>query len=112
MLTDKQKYNRAWYAENKSRIRKKLNKQNQARRISLRNKIDEFKMSVGCNRCPMKRPACLDFHHIKPSDKKFSIGNAIQMNLCWKTVLKEIKKCVLLCANCHRLEEHTLRTKN
>ena len=41
----------------------------------------------------------LHFHHIDPRKKGFSI--TAQANRSWSSVEKELKKCVLLCANCH-----------
>ena len=43
--------------------------------------------------------AAFDFHHIDPSTKDFTISSR---NLKWETLVKEIDKCQLLCANCHR----------
>lgn len=45
--------------------------------------------------------AC-DFHHIDESLKNFTIGDSIAMCLDILLILEEIKKCVLLCSNCHR----------
>ena len=42
----------------------------------------------------------LDFHHIDPNIKAFGIQE--NCNRSWETVKAEIKKCALLCANCHR----------
>ena len=48
----------------------------------------------------------LDFHHIDPSTKSFNIsGNHART---WKRIEEEIKKCVLLCANCHRELYHNI----
>lgn len=41
----------------------------------------------------------LEFHHIDKDDKEVSIGKIMSFNET--TVLKELKKCVLLCHNCH-----------
>lgn len=43
----------------------------------------------------------LEFHHIDPSVKSFSIG-AKGYTRSWESVRNELDKCVLLCANCHR----------
>ena len=43
--------------------------------------------------------ACLDFHHLR--DKEFNIANEIK-NLSIDNLKKEIDKCIVLCANCHR----------
>lgn len=57
-----------------------------------------------CERCGYNKCIqALEFHHLDPTQKKFSLsthrGSAIEHSL------KEIEKCVLLCANCHK-EEH------
>jgi hypothetical protein len=46
-------------------------------------------------------PAALDFHH--KEDKTFGIGNYAK-SCSLERVAEEVLKCVLLCANCHRLE--------
>ena len=57
-----------------------------------------------CSRCGYdKCRAALDFHHLDPDNKKFSLGG--NYNRKWEEFKKELDKCVLLCANCHR-EEH------
>jgi predicted HNH restriction endonuclease len=45
--------------------------------------------------------AAFDFHHINPEEKSFEVGRNI-LSKKFETLLKEAKKCVLLCANCHR----------
>lgn len=44
-----------------------------------------------------------DFHHRDPASKLFDISKARQRNMAKDVILRELKKCVLLCANCHRL---------
>lgn len=46
-------------------------------------------------------PVCMDFHHIEEDGKSFRLGSSSNRSLA--AVLAEISKCVLLCANCHRL---------
>lgn len=48
-----------------------------------------------------KTQTALEFHHLRPEDKLYSIGAA---GLCHKIEddIAEIKKCILVCANCHR----------
>lgn len=45
-----------------------------------------------------RSPAALQFHHLNPSQKKFHIS---QRCLAIDTLREEVRKCVLLCANCH-----------
>lgn len=44
----------------------------------------------------------LEFHHVDPSTKKFGIGQSGSMTKALDKQLEEIRKCVLVCANCHR----------
>jgi hypothetical protein len=48
--------------------------------------------------------SALDVHHANPAKKEFSVASLRRRK--WPTVLKEIEKCVLLCANCHRAHHH------
>lgn len=46
-------------------------------------------------------PDALEFHHINPENKEYGIAsNGVCRDL--EKDLAEIKKCVLVCANCHR----------
>jgi hypothetical protein len=53
----------------------------------------------GYNKCV----EALDFHHLDPSSKRVGprAGGTL-MHQGWSFVLEEIKKCILVCANCHR----------
>lgn len=48
-----------------------------------------------------------DFHHLNPQEKDFNWDEVRRLK--WETVLTELKKCVLLCSNCHRLRHHNAR---
>ena len=44
-----------------------------------------------------------DFHHIDPTNKKFSMGSRRGSCISWERIVEEVKKCVMVCSNCHRL---------
>lgn len=44
----------------------------------------------------------LEFHHIDPSKKSFSLTDSRAVTKALDKQLEEARKCVLLCANCHR----------
>lgn len=50
----------------------------------------------GYNKCS----SALEFHHLNPNEKDFTL--ATNANIATVKALEEIKKCVLVCANCHR----------
>ena len=71
----------------------------------LRNKYRKFlqyyKEKRGCFKCGIKDCRVLDFHHLR--DKEFTIGYAAYNHLAFDRVKKEIEKCAVVCANCHRI---------
>lgn len=55
-----------------------------------------------CEVCNYSRhPSALEFHHKNPLLKKFEIGDS-KNTISKKVLQKELDKCALLCANCHR----------
>lgn len=64
----------------------------------------EHKAKVGCVLCKENDPRCLDYHHLYPHKKKFSIGS-VPSSIPDKAFAIEMKKCVVICANCHRQVE-------
>ena len=49
---------------------------------------------------------CFDFHHINKQDKIDTIGNMLASNRPIEVLEEEAKKCIILCASCHRLYHH------
>jgi|APSaa5957512535_1039671.scaffolds.fasta_scaffold24296_2 hypothetical protein len=66
--------------------------------------IAELKLSNPCSMCGETDPRCLDFDHHDPAVKVASIGYLVQQEYGLQTILKEIGKCQILCANCHRIK--------
>lgn len=59
-----------------------------------------------CQSCEWQgNQAALQFHHTNPKIKDFVIGNVA--NKSWDSIKGELKKCVLLCANCHIVKHST-----
>lgn len=44
----------------------------------------------------------LDFHHVNPKEKLFGISASNATTKSLEAQLEESKKCILVCANCHR----------
>ena len=44
----------------------------------------------------------LEFHHVDPSTKSFGLTDSNAITKALEKQLEEARKCVLLCANCHR----------
>ena len=73
------------------------------RRRKIKLKAIEYKggKCVKCGYDNLATPEVFDFHHIDPSQKDFAIGSQVRK---FETLKEELDKCVLLCANCHRIE--------
>lgn len=88
------------------RNREKRAEINRKRRLEIRFLIEKIKKESKCSRCPEDDWRCLDFHHIDPSLKGFSIGDAPRRGVSDEKLMDEIEKCEVLCANCHRKEHN------
>ena len=64
--------------------------------------LDDYKIENGCMKCKTKDHRVLEFHHTS-NNKEFSIGTARYNHFGIERVKKEIEKCVVICANCHRI---------
>jgi hypothetical protein len=84
--------NRQRYIDQAAKVKPRLTRE---RTIYL---IEYFK-SHPCVECGETDPVVLEFDHLR--DKSFSIGQALARRR-WETILAEIKKCEVVCANCHR----------
>jgi hypothetical protein len=54
----------------------------------------------------------LDFHHKNPKTKKDKVSRLVDCAFNKTIILVEIRKCVVLCANCHRKFHYKKRTKS
>lgn len=91
--------NRNYYDKNKLLVFERVKKRKAANKL----KAIEYKGGK-CQKCDqIYAPQAMDFHH--PNDDK-SHNPGRLMSGAWETLIKELDKCVLLCANCHR-EEHS-----
>ena len=68
-------------------------------------KVHRRKVNYKGGKCEIcgydKYLGALDFHHLDPAQKDFAISNSnIYKNL--DKLKKELDKCILVCANCHR----------
>ncbi|MDP3900065.1 MAG: hypothetical protein Q8Q23_03215 [bacterium] len=71
------------------------------RRKTIRQMAIDFKGGK-CEICGYSKCIkALEFHHLNSNGKDFGIS-AKGYTRSWDEVKKEIKKCILLCANCHR----------
>ena len=79
------------------------------RRTQLQSKVNEIKSNSPCVDCGGSfHPVAMDFDHVRGT-KKYGISEMVGKAMPWDKILKEIEKCDVRCANCHRIktyEEH------
>lgn len=76
-----------------------------ANRRRLRRKywLNKYKLAKGCSRCGYKEyGGSLDFDHI---DRDTKIRPVSRMTLgTLKNLIVEVRKCTILCKNCHQIK--------
>ena len=69
------------------------------------NLLDSFKIGKPCADCGLIYPPyVMDFDHIDPTGKTELVSQLVRMNS--SKMIEEMKKCELVCANCHRIRTH------
>lgn len=95
-LTSYQRY----YYKNREEEIERSNKRKQKIREWYRN---EIKPQYQCVECGEDHPATIDFHHPEGIEKGDSISTLLSNSASKQRILEEIKRCIPLCANCHRI---------
>jgi hypothetical protein len=91
-----------WYAR-LSRNRKQTIKDSVKRRTRLLLEFAHTFKSGPCNDCGRSfHPWQMDFDHRPGEKKEFSIGQAHTRGISQERIVREIAKCDLVCACCHR----------
>ncbi len=105
----KREYHRKIY-ENSSKRRRDIQRNSKRWVKKKRDLIKRYKEFVGCQDCGKKFPYyTLEFDHVT-GDKEFTIGTAVgSHNIGLERIKKEIRKCEIVCANCHRERTYSPR---
>ena len=89
------KHYKAYYQKNKTW----LAKNNKEQLMKKKQWWFDYKSTLACKKCGESHPGCLVFHHINQNEKNINVTKLISNK---ERTLAEIKKCIVLCANCHR----------
>jgi hypothetical protein len=93
-----------WWKRNKAKHLASVRKNEKKKRAELRKFIDDYKLARGCRDCGFdKHPAALDFNHRDAKEKEFHISVAFH-RVGRAKLMREIEKCDVVCANCHRIQ--------
>lgn len=93
------------YYESCDKEKARLKVRNEAVRQEIKDYIRKLK-DVPCMDCGNRYPYyVMDFDHRNPKEKEFKIAQMVNSGNLSK-VKSEIKKCDVVCANCHRIRTH------
>jgi hypothetical protein len=95
-------YHADWYVTNKEKQKARI-KDNKRKKTEW---LESYKKTLKCAECSENRWFVLEFHHTDPSQKEFPIAHMNAKGASIKRTLKEIAKCEVLCANCHRARHY------
>lgn len=96
------KYSRQHYRDNIDDYVARTKKNTARYKEEGRNLIYEFKLSNPCTSCGESNPIVLEFDHIDPKTKRNDVSTMATHGYSIESIEKEIEKCIILCANCHR----------
>jgi transcription elongation factor Elf1 len=92
-LTPYQRY----YYKNREKEKQRTKKRTE----KLKTWFKDYKKNFECEECGEEHHACLDFHHI--GEKEIGVAELVtRRNTSKERIKEEVKKCKVLCANCHR----------
>lgn len=86
------------YQNKKERYLERIN----GNKVKNREWFVEYKKTLECIKCGENHPACIDFHHRDPNEKEGTVSSLAGQTYSIERTKKEIAKCDVLCANCHR----------
>lgn len=93
-----------YYQSHSPQMRKQINEAKRKRVHKVQDRLHTYLSSHPCVDCGEKNIIVLEFDHVK-GNKKGNISYMASTAKCsWKTILEEIEKCEVRCANCHRIK--------
>lgn len=95
---------KARYANTQSE-RDRINRNRRAARDRNQSQLREYLSARVCADCGCSDWRVLEFDHRDPEEKVFNVANMMRA-WSWKNILREIEKCEVVCANCHRIRTY------
>lgn len=90
------------YEANKKKIKARSYARNKTQRLRNRDFVKSIKEISKCIDCGESNPVVLDFDHVK-GEKLMNISDMSNRGYRFETIEKEMGKCEVRCANCHRI---------
>ena len=97
------------YERNKDKLKARAKKWTAQNRQTCREYIDAYLAIHPCATCGNNDRDVLEFDHTDRKLKSFNLADGYRGCYSFKRVIKEIEKCTVSCANCHRKKTRQLR---
>lgn len=91
----------SWYQRNKEKARANIYKRRETHRVKGREFICEYLSKHPCVDCGEGDILVLEFDHVK-GIKKMNLGDLVYKGATIPRIEREIAKCEVRCANCHK----------
>jgi hypothetical protein len=92
-------YHREHYLANRERYIAQAAEQKTTLRLERTKLLIDYFKTHPCVDCGESDPVVLEFDHMR--DKSFAVAAGL-IDYSWERILEEIKKCEVVCSNCHR----------
>jgi methylaspartate ammonia-lyase len=102
-IANKQAYMRQYRQDNKVKLTEVSKLKQRKTRATNKAKAVAY-LGGKCTHCDLvSTHLCVyDFHHVDMNKKEADPGSLLHHS--WTRIQNELDKCILLCANCHRIE--------
>ena len=101
----RKKQQNQWYKRNRESHKAKTWDNKVKRRDEARTYILGYLSSHHCIDCGESNTIVLEFDHVR-GRKKMAVAHMAQEGYSLEAIRKEINKCEVRCANCHRIRTH------
>jgi hypothetical protein len=91
-----------YYHRNPAAYKARAFANNLRARARNREKFRAYMTASACADCGIRDFAVLDLDHRDPRDKLNEVSLLARQPISWSAIQKEINKCDVVCANCHR----------
>lgn len=99
----KSEYDKNFHSNRSSEVKKHKQELQRSRKADIVRTIGEYALSIWCIDCWYnENMAALQFDHLR--DKKESVSNMAGHWYSIESIMKEIEKCEVRCANCHAIK--------
>lgn len=92
--------NKAYHYEHLERHLAQIYARKARLRAENKPKLWKYLLEHPCTDCGEVDPVVLEFDHIR--DKSSDVTRLVHTGESWQRVMREIEKCEVVCANCHR----------